>query len=244
MSTTVTKGSERAEWEVTAPFTGVIYKKNFIGEATTALEAELFTHVPVTMNESTKTIANPSGHDLLQQIRDDLEVHQKAIDGLQEQNDAQQRAIDDLMERVAPYREIRKSVLCGGLSSNKQRNEAAHGGNIREDYFFIRGERNTSLAEKCRERFEQIYGFQLSEFQDRIPTAPARVIEAFNMHGNCILLYRWNKSQKQGVKKQVLSKLRQLLLPWVQNLTPVDYLEDGSPSLPFYDNIVSLYESV
>ncbi|KAK6820237.1 hypothetical protein RU639_007632 [Aspergillus parasiticus] len=76
------------------------------------------------MDVPTKALFNPLGHDLLGKLR------------------KIRRDVGNLTRRVARYREIRKSLLntglpTTGLPQSQRRNEAAHGGNIKEDYFLI-----------------------------------------------------------------------------------------------------------
>ncbi|KAE8359443.1 hypothetical protein BDV27DRAFT_162638 [Aspergillus caelatus] len=181
------------------------------------------------MDIPTKALANLLGHGLLSELR---EIR---------------RAVGNLTKRVAPYREIRKSILnigvsTTGLPQSQRRNEAAYGANIREDYFLIMEEKDKSVADSWRRVFKDIYGFQLSGLEDRIPIAPDRVIEAFNMYGNCRMLHRWKGYDE--VKQKVLNKCHELLLPWVTKTEPDDYLQNKSPSFLLYRQIISLYESV
>ncbi|KAB8208600.1 hypothetical protein BDV34DRAFT_222282 [Aspergillus parasiticus] len=157
------------------------------------------------MDVPTKALSNPLGHDLLAGFR---QIKQ-SVDKLKEK-------VDGLKRRVAPYREIRKSILNTGLSTtglpqSQRRNEAAHGGNIKEDYFLIMEEKDRDVTDKWRRAFKDIYGFQLTSLEDRLLTARDKVVEVFNMYGNCRVLHRWKGYDE--VKQEVLDKCHKLLVP-------------------------------
>ncbi|KAE8346490.1 hypothetical protein BDV24DRAFT_158722 [Aspergillus arachidicola] len=182
-----------------------------------------------------KSPLQPTGARLLAGFR---QIKQ-SVDKLKEK-------VDGLKRRVAPYREIRKSILKTGLSTtglpqSQRRNEVTHGGNIKEDYFLIMEEENREVTDKWRRAFNDIYGFQLASLEDRLLTAPNKVVEVFNMYGNCRVLHRWKGHH--DVKREVLDKCHKLLVPWVTKTEPDDYLQNRSPSLLLYSQIVSLYES-
>ncbi|KAL4778423.1 hypothetical protein BJX76DRAFT_343237 [Aspergillus varians] len=138
-------------------------------------------------------------------------------------------SIEQLQERVLPMRLLRETVLdqqalftsANSAKLRNDRNAAAHGGNIVEDVLAIEAETFDERIVAWRRSFRDIYGFQYSRVACCVHHAPPQVIEAFNIHGNCVLLAGWKQDPGRG--NTIRDKCRTLVLPWVQENQPDGY---------------------
>ncbi|KAB8277749.1 hypothetical protein BDV30DRAFT_234615 [Aspergillus minisclerotigenes] len=83
-------------------------------------------------------------------------------------------------------------------------------------------EKDREVTDKWRKAFKDIYGFQLASLEDRLLTAPDKVLEVFNMYGNCQIdqFEQGNIPEAASLQSTIPEALKIKSKRFMQSLTP------------------------